>query len=114
MIKKILSFCLAAIIFTLSSGINVFAQTGNLNPIETVAKQEVKNDARDLKSSIKAQSDAENQNASNKTTLADYEKAKKQGKKFSTTTKVLIGVGVAAAVIGIVVFAASRDKVKTF
>lgn len=51
---------------------------------------------------------------SEKNTLANYEKQKAAGKRFSTTTKALIGVGIAAAVIGIVVFAASRDKIKTF
>jgi hypothetical protein len=40
---------------------------------------------------------------------ADYNQNKKSGKKFSTTTKVLIGVGIAAAVLAIVFVAARND-----
>jgi hypothetical protein len=47
-------------------------------------------------------------------TTASYQKSRATGKNFSTGTKILIGVGIAAAVVGIVVFAASRDKIKTF
>ena len=46
--------------------------------------------------------------------IINYEQSKAAGKKFSTMTKVLIGGGVAAAVVEIFVFAASRDKIKTF
>ena len=115
MLKKTLSIFLAVIILTVASGANVFAQTKNLNDSETAAKKENKAEAPgDLKSVVKAKSKSGELNISDKSTLADYERAKRQGKGMSTTTKVLIGVGIAAAVIGIVVFAASRDKIRTF
>lgn len=40
---------------------------------------------------------------------AEYNQAKKSSKKFSTTTKVVIGVGIAAAVLAIVFVAARND-----
>ena len=114
MFKKIISTFLIAMIFVIASNANAFAQTNSINVNETVAKQENKADAGDFNSLIKAQNSSVNLNISDKSTLSDYEKQKKRDKKFSTTTKVLIGVGIAAAIIGVVVFAASRDKIKTF
>jgi ferric-dicitrate binding protein FerR (iron transport regulator) len=49
--------------------------------------------------------------ASRKSTLAEHQAQQKAGKKFSTTTKVLIGVGIAAAVLA-VVFVVARDDLK--
>ena len=114
MLKKILSMCLAILIFTVASGVNAFAQSRALNENQTAAKQENKTGASDLKARIKAQNNSAELNISDKNTLAEYEKSKKLGNSFSTTAKVLIGVGVAAAVVGVIVFAASRDKIRTF
>jgi predicted PurR-regulated permease PerM len=114
MLKKILSMCLAILIFTVASGVNAFAQSRALNENQTTAKQENKTGASDLKARIKAQNNSAELNISDKNTLAEYEKSKKLGNSFSTTAKVLIGVGVAAAVVGVIVFAASRDKIRTF
>lgn len=44
-------------------------------------------------------------------TLAEHQAQKKAGRKFSTTTKVLIGAGIAAAVLA-VVFVAARNDLK--
>lgn len=46
---------------------------------------------------------------STKSTLAEHQKTAKQHKRFSTTTKVLIGAGVAAAVVAVVVVLAKKD-----
>ena len=114
MLKKFLSMSLAVMIFTVASGANALAQTKTFNENQVAAKSENKDRAADLKSLIKAQNNSAGLDVSDKSTLAEYEKSKRQGKGFSTTTKVLIGVGIAAAVVGIVVFAASRDKIRTF
>lgn len=45
----------------------------------------------------------------NKSTMADYERQKCQGKKFSTTQKVLIGAGIAGAITVVVLVLANRD-----
>lgn len=46
---------------------------------------------------------------SSKSTLAEHQKSNKQHKRFSTTTKVLIGAGIAAAVLAVVVVVAKKD-----
>ena len=114
MLKKILSMGLALMILTIASGVNVAAQSSSVTENQVAVKQENADSARDLRSLVKAQTSSDGLNISRKSTLAEYERNKQQGKGFSTTTKVLIGVGIAAAVIGIVVFAASRDKIRTF
>ncbi|HEY8561139.1 MAG TPA: hypothetical protein VIL74_12260 [Pyrinomonadaceae bacterium] len=114
MLKKILSMFLAVIVLTVASGASAAAQTGNINENPAISKRETEAEVNDLKSLIKNQDSARDLTISNKSTLAEYERQKRQGKGLSTTTKVLIGVGIAAAVVGIVVFAASRDKIRTF
>jgi hypothetical protein len=128
--RKTVSAVLVVLLLNVAFGANVFAQTGFVNgnqflgqrtaPQNDVSRNEESKDVS--KSAAKAdfyKKLARNNVSSNiieseKNTLAAYERQKAEGKKFSTTTKVLIGVGIAAAVIGIVVFAASRDKIETF
>lgn len=112
MFKKIVTFVLAVMIFTIASNVSVFANSNGANENQAAAKQEKK--SADLKALVRSQEKSGGLNISNKSTLAEYERAKRQSKGMSTTTKVLIGVGIAAAVVGIVVFAASRDKIRTF
>ncbi|HEX8636806.1 MAG TPA: hypothetical protein VF692_01990 [Pyrinomonadaceae bacterium] len=114
MLRKILSVCLLAFIFSAVSGVNVFARSINGDEKTLVVKKETQAGKEDLKSVFSAKNDSSNQIGKEKNTLAEYERNKAQGRKFSTTTKILIGVGIAAAVIGVVVFAASRDKIRTF
>ena len=113
MFKKILSMCLAVMIFTVASSVNTFAQSAAVNENQPTV-QEKEAPKSDLLSAIRAQENSEKLNISNKSTLAEYERGKRQSKGFSTTTKILIGVGIAAGVIAIVAIAASRDKVRTF
>lgn len=114
MLKKILTAGLAMIVLTVASSVPAFARKSADDGNQPVAER--KNDSKtiDFKAAIKTKEEAGGLNISNKSTLAEYERAKKQARGFSTTTKVLIGVGIAAAVVGIVVFAASRDKIRTF
>ena len=114
MLRKILSACLLAFIFSDVSGVDVFARNINGDEKTPVAVKKMPAGKEDLKSVFSAKNDSSNEIGKEKNTLAEYEKSKAQGRKFSTTTKVLIGVGIAAAVIGVVVFAASRDKIRTF
>lgn len=128
--KKTMSAVLVVLLLNVAFGVNVFAQANSVKgnqfigqtaePENVVSRNEENKDAS--KSAAKAdfyKKLARNNVSPNiiegeKNTLAAYERQKAEGKKFSTTTKVLIGVGIAAAVVGIVVFAASRDKIKTF
>lgn len=114
MLRKILSACLLAFIFSAVSGVTVFARSINGDEKPAVVVKETPAGKEDLKSVFSAKNDSSKQIGKEKNTLAEYEKNKAQGRKFSTTTKVLIGVGIAAAVIGVFVFAASRDKIRTF
>lgn len=115
MLKKILSACLLAFIFFAVSGVNVFARALNGEGERTAkVKQENRAEKKDLKNAFKTERDSEERLGKTDYSRAEYERQKAKGSKFSTTTKVLIGVGIAAAVLGIVVFAASRDKIRTF
>jgi Flp pilus assembly protein TadB len=107
MLKKLLSTFLAFVILTVASSANVFARAGD-DEKTSVTNQEKQTEKTDLASALKSKSDSINSRFTKKDTLAEYEKTKAQGKKFSTTTKVLIGVGIAAVVIGVVVIAASK------
>lgn len=114
MLKKILSMCLGVMLFTVASNVNAFAQTTIVNENPSVAVQEKEAPKNDLQAAIRAQNNSDKLNLSNKSTLAEYERAKRQSKGFSTTTKILIGVGIVAGVLTVVAIAASRDKVRTF
>lgn len=116
MLKKILSAVLAVFIFTAVSGVNAFARASeNENEKKSATmKEEKKVEKKEFENLLKTKTESVNALEKSAYSRAEYERQKAQGKKFSTTTKVLIGVGVAAAVVGIIVFAASRDKIRTF
>lgn len=113
MMKKILSVCLAIFMFTAVSGVNAFARANDDNK-QVVANTAKKIETKEIKSVFKTENGSESSLGKTDYSRAEYERQKAQGNKFSTKTKVLIGVGIAAAVVGIVVFAASRDKIRTF
>jgi uncharacterized protein YxeA len=128
--KKTVSAVLITLLLNFAFGINIFAQTnlakGNQFIIQHETPQNIAQRNQESKDTSKSAVKAEfykklsQDNAGSdfvdgeKNTLTGYERQKAEGKKFSNTTKVLIGVGIAAAVIGVVIFAASRDKIKTF
>lgn len=128
--KKTVSVVLMALLLNVAFGVNVFAQTGLVKSNQFIGQTDAaQNDAQQNGDSVEATNSVAKEKLyksltgnsgnsgfikSEKSTLADYQKQKAADKKFSTTTKVLIGVGVAAAVIGIVILAASRDKIETF
>ena len=118
MFRKTLLATLAFSIFCLGTNANVFAQARSFENNRAIgveiseASSVQKASNPDLKKALFEKKDSSVYKEKNN--LAEYEKQKAQGKKFSTTTKILIGVGIAAGVIGIVVFAASRDKIETF
>lgn len=116
MLKKILAAGLAVFIFTAVSGVNAFALSSENEKEKSAAA--VKSERKITESDFTKPQTVENASLSKIEKSAysrgEYEKQKAQRGKFSTTTKVLIGVGIAAAVVGIVVFAASRDKIRTF
>jgi CHASE3 domain sensor protein len=107
-LKKLLSAFLAFMILTVASSANVFARANNDNEKTNATNQEKQIEKRDTSSIWKTKHDSVNSTFTKKDTLAEYERTKAQGKKFSTTTKVLIGVGIAAVVIGIIVYAADK------
>lgn len=108
MLKKFLSGFLALMILTIASSANVFARANDSNEKTSTTNQEKQIEKRDLSAALKTKTDSVNSNFTKKDTLAEYERTKAEGKKFSTTTKVLIGVGIAAVVIGIIVYAADK------
>ena len=112
MLKKILSACLAVFIFTAVSGVNAFARANNGEGEQ--AKQEKQIDKKDSENIFKTKSASADALEKSAYSRAEYDRQKAQGNKFSTKTKVLIGVGIAAAAIGIFVIAASRDKIRPF
>ena len=104
MFKKITTLFLAAVIFTTASSISVFAK--NISNDEPQKKVQTENRRETfLKKENKA-------NFDEKENLNSYNKQKQKRNKFSTSTKILIGVGI-VAVIGVVIFAAN-SKVEPF
>lgn len=96
MFKKIISIGLLVVTLSIASSGNVFAQAKLSDENQPILiNKEVKNEkVKDsfLKKEAKPNFEKEE-------TMADYRKQKAQGKKFSTQTKVLIGVGVGAAIL---------------
>jgi hypothetical protein len=124
--KKTVSAVLIALPLNFAFGVNLLAQTDFAKENRFIGAQKntaLQNKERKDSSNIATKAEfyktlAQNKAGSDfangyKNTLANYERQKAAGKKFSTT-KVLIGVAIVAAVIGGVVFAASHDKIKTF
>lgn len=110
MLKKLLVTSLIVVILTVVSGVNSFAQSVNTDENQAVAKQENSaTSAGDLKSAISAKSKPGEVGITNKSTLAEYERSKRQGKGLSTTTKVLIVVGIVAAVTTVIFVAGRKD-----
>ncbi|HRH40061.1 MAG TPA: hypothetical protein PKY82_00345 [Pyrinomonadaceae bacterium] len=107
MFKKITILTLLVSIFSIASSANIFAQTKMSDENQPVSINPEPRRETFLKKEVQP-------NFEQKETMADYKKQKAQGSKFSTGTKVLIGVGIAAAVLGVVIFAASRDKIEPF
>lgn len=108
MLKKLLPASLIIMILMTASSVSVFARAidnDGKNDVAKAEKQADKNEKKDWSSIVKAKSDFGDAKFSGRQTLAEFEKQKAQGKKFSNTTKVLIGVGVAAAVIVVVALA---------
>lgn len=127
--KKIVTTLLIALLFNVAFGANAFAQTNAFrqdNSIGRLDELKPENTGTEKKISAKRQLKAQfgkktgsaesgfDFAKAEKETMASYQKSKTAGKKFSTKTKILIGVGIAAAVTGIIIFAASRDKIRTF
>jgi len=96
MFKKIISVGLLVTILGIASSANVFAQAKLSDENQTISiNKEAKNE-KVQESFLKKEA---KQNYEQKETMADYRKQKAQGKKFSTQTKVLIGVGIGAAIL---------------
>lgn len=127
--KKIVSASLVALVLNIGLGVNAFAQTnalqdGNsiLRPVQyqsgPVSIETVNSAAPQLKIEVERKTGDANSGfdikKAERDTMASYQKTQAAGKKFSRQTKILIGVGIAAAAIGIFIFAASRDEIRPF
>ena len=114
MIKKISTLILVIAILATA---NVFASArvdgseGDKAPVAPTSQPKQKTEARDWKAIFAANKAKPFDPASRKSTLAEHQAQQKAGKKFSTTTKVLIGAGIAAAVIA-VIFVVARNDLK--
>jgi hypothetical protein len=111
MLKKIVTLGLMVSILSIASSVGVDAQSKMSDENQTISNTGGTQNEKLRDSFAKKENKP---NFDQKETLADYRKQKSQGQKFSTGTKILIGVGITAAVLGIVIFAASRDKVEPF
>ncbi|MFT3744167.1 MAG: hypothetical protein QM785_07725 [Pyrinomonadaceae bacterium] len=110
MFKKLITFTLTAVIIASFSSLNALAaSTGSASDGDIAVSKTTA-----ISKNVERAAQPTERGPSEKSTMADYQRAKAKGKGFSKGTKVAIGVGVAAAAIGIIVFAASRDKIKTF
>jgi CHASE3 domain sensor protein len=127
--KKIVATFLIALLFNAAFGAKSFSQTNDFKQnnsigqldepkIETTENEKADSAKRQFKAQLNKKIDSSESAfdfaKAEKETMASYQKNKAADKKFSTQTKILIGAGIAAAVVGVVVFAASRDKIKTF
>lgn len=111
MFKKVSTAVLTAAIAIAANG-NAFAASNGDNKDEAAAaavKAERAAEAKRRFETAPAATKKPFDPASQKSTMAEYERSKAAGKKLSTTTKVLIGVGIAAAVIAIVFVVAKDD-----
>jgi len=106
MIKKISTLILAITIF---ASANVFASARVDGSEGDNVEKTVSEGKKNLKAIFAAKKKKPFDPASRKSTLADHQSQQKLGKKFSTTSKVLIGVGIAAAVAAVVVVVARKD-----
>jgi cell division protein FtsL len=102
MFKKITTLFLAVVIFTTASSVGVFGQTKSADENQTVSQKiEPKNEKlRDA--FLKKDNSPSAAELDEKETMASYQKQKKQGQKFSTATKIIIGVGAVAAAVLII------------
>lgn len=115
MFKKITTLFLAMMIFTTALSLSVSGQSNLSDENQTVSQNaEAKKNDKLREALAKKDNQSSTPNFDKRETMADYQNQKKQGQKFSTSTKVLIGVGITVAVVGVVVFVASRDKINTF
>jgi flagellar basal body-associated protein FliL len=113
--KKITTLFLAMMIFTTALSLSVSGQSNLSDENQAVSQNaEAKKNDKLREALAKKDNQSSTPNFDKRETMADYQNQKKQGQKFSTSTKVLIGVGITVAVVGVVVFVASRDKINTF
>jgi len=115
MFKKIISLALLVSIFSIASSLSVFAQASLSEAPAIMQNKSDEKKSDDLRAVIwKKEERSSASNFDEKDSLTTYQKQKSQGKRFSTGTKILIGVAIAAGLTGIFYFAASRDKIKPF
>ena len=115
MLKKISTALLAATIFAVANT-SVLARTNggdtNKQPAKPAQSAPAKPaEQKNWRQIFEANREKPFDPASRISTLAEHLAQQKAGKKFSTRTKVLIGVGIAAAVAA-VVFVVARNDLK--
>jgi len=114
MIKKFTSTLLMTAIMAIANGM-AFARVNDSGadkaPVKAAVKAEEKREIKNWSAIFAAPQGKSFDPASRRSTLSEHQAQNKAAKKFSTTTKVLIGVGIAAAVVAIV-FVAARDDLK--
>ncbi len=111
MLKKLLSAFLVLLIMTAASSARVFASANDGDKktnADKPEKQIKESEKKDLSFILKNKSEISDLKFTKKDTLAEYERTKAQGRKFSTTTKILIGAGIAAAIVAVVVLVAKK------
>ena len=116
MLKK-LSAAILTLAVMAAANASVFASNNNggdedKKPVKPAKSTPAKpTEHKDWRAIVAANREKPFDPASRKTTLAEHQAQQKAGKKFSTTKKVLIGVGVAVAAAA-VIFVIARDDLK--
>jgi Flp pilus assembly protein TadB len=102
MFKKITTLFLAVVIFTIASSISIFGQAKLADENQTVSQKVEPKNEKLRNAFLKKENVPSAAELSEKETMASYQKQKKQGQKFSTATKIIIGVGAVAAAVFII------------
>jgi hypothetical protein len=102
MFKKITTLFLAVAIFTTASSIPIFGQTKLADENQTVSQKIEPQNEKFREAFLKKDHTPSATELVEKETMKSYLKQKKQGQKFSTSTKIIIGVGVVAAAVLII------------
>jgi hypothetical protein len=112
MTKKLISTVLVAVIIAAANLIAFARVDGNdadKAPVKVTASAPEKRETKNWGAIFAAPRHKSFDPQATKVTQAEHQAQKKAAKKFSTTTKVMIGVGIAAAVVAIVFVAARKD-----
>jgi cell division protein FtsL len=102
MFKKITTLFLAVMIFTTASSLTTFGQTKLSDENQTVSQKTELTNEKLRETFLKKDNASTSADFAEKETMKSYLNRKKQGQKFSKSTKIIIAVGAVAAAVLII------------